>query len=75
MVAAKAIALAMRSIAAATPAITSNVVLRLISTFPSAFVAFQAIGASYMPFSKQGILPIVLLLATNFLEHPFHRLR
>jgi hypothetical protein len=51
MVAAKAVALAMRSITAAT-ATTSNVVLLLISTFPSAFVAFQAIGASYMPFSK-----------------------
>jgi hypothetical protein len=52
MVAAKAVALAMRSITAATATTTSNVVLRLISTFPSAFVAFQAIGASYMPFSK-----------------------
>jgi hypothetical protein len=52
MVAAKAIALAMRSIAADTAATTSNVVLRLISSFPSAFLAFQAIEASYMTFSK-----------------------
>jgi hypothetical protein len=49
-VAAKAVALAMRSITAAT-ATTSNVLLRLISTFPSAFVAFQAIRALYIPFS------------------------
>jgi hypothetical protein len=41
----------MRSITAATATTTSNVILRLISTFPSAFVAFQAIRA-YMPFSK-----------------------
>jgi hypothetical protein len=51
MVAAKAIALAMRSITADT-AVTSNAVLRLISSSPSAFVAFQAIEASYMPFLK-----------------------
>ena len=37
-------------------------------------MAFQAIEASYMPFSKQRIPPIVLLLA-NVLEHPFLRLR
>jgi hypothetical protein len=75
MVAAKATALAMRSIAAATPATTSNVVLRLMPSFPSALVTLQAIEASYMPFSKEIIPPIVLLLANNFLEHPFHRLR
>jgi hypothetical protein len=51
MVAAKAIALAMRSITAATAA-TSNIVLGLISSFPSAFLAFHAIKASYMPFLK-----------------------
>jgi hypothetical protein len=39
-VAAKAIALAMKSIAAATAATTSNDVLRLIPSFPSAFVVF-----------------------------------
>jgi hypothetical protein len=52
MVAAKAIALAMRSITAATAATTSNVVLPLISFSPPALVAFHAIKISYMPFSK-----------------------
>jgi hypothetical protein len=42
MVAAKAIALAMRSIAAVTAATTSNVVLGLTYSFPSALVAFHA---------------------------------
>jgi hypothetical protein len=62
MVAAKAIALAMRSIAAATAATISNVVLRLISSFPSASVAFHAITMPYMPCSKERIPPIVLFL-------------
>jgi hypothetical protein len=65
MVAAKAIALAMRSIAAATATTTSNVVLRLIACFPSALVAFHAIKASQMRYFEKRIPPIVLLLA-NF---------
>jgi hypothetical protein len=64
MVAAKAIALAMRRIAADT-AVTSNAVLRLISSSPSAFVAFQAIEASYMRYFEKRIPPIVFLLV-NF---------
>jgi hypothetical protein len=69
MVAAKAIALAMRSIAAATAATTSNVVLRLISSFPSALVAFHAIMASrgsatfptisFFPEARKGAHPYI----------------
>jgi hypothetical protein len=65
MVAAKAIALAMRSIAPATAGTTSNVVLRLMPSFPSALVAFQAIEASYMRYFEKRIPPIVFLLV-NF---------
>jgi hypothetical protein len=73
MVAAKAIALAMRSIAAVTAATTSRVVLGLTSSFPSALVDFHA-KSTIHALLEVAHLPIVLFLM-NFCEHPFHALR